>query len=465
MNEEKNIELRSESVQEILGRPPRRIIRWGISIIFAVVAGLVVGSYFFKYPDILTATITVTTENLPAGLVAKTTGKIDTLFVKEKQRVKKGDFIALIENPARFEDVMELSGRVNEWTSRQVGENACSPVHLFTRLLTLGELQTPYQQFLKAFSDYQYFIRADFHHKKIKVIEKQIYTQNLILQKSKNQLNLSREQLEAARQIFTIDSNLFEKKVLSHADYQNAKNAYLQHLQAYENAKVGIDNQNMSILQLEQSIFELQQQQSEQRNQLEQNLSSAQNQLQTQIKTWEQNYLLISPIEGIVTFTKYWQKNQNMNTGETLATVVPTEQTKIIGKIELPPRGAGKVKEGQYVNVKFDNYPYLEYGMVKVQISHISLVPIEKENQKYVVLEVVFPDSLVTNYGKTLEFTQEMTGTAEIITEDLRLLDKFLNPVRAVLKNYLQLLPPIIISSITLIADKSVFLQFEIFLF
>jgi len=34
-----------------------------------------------------------------------------------------------------------------------------------------------------------------------------------------------------------------------------------------------------------------------------------------------------------------------------------------LGKIELSPRGAGKVKEGQFVNVKFDNFPYMEYGI------------------------------------------------------------------------------------------------------
>jgi HlyD family secretion protein len=76
----------------------------------------------------------------------------------------------------------------------------------------------------------------------------------------------------------------------------------------------------------------------------------------------------------------------------------------------------------------------MEYGMIKVEIAHISLVPIDKENQKNFILEVIFPDSLVTNYGKTLEFSQEMTGTAEIITEDLRLLDRFLNPIKAVIK-------------------------------
>jgi len=41
-----------------------------------------------------------------------------------------------------------------------------------------------------------------------------------------------------------------------------------------------------------------------------------------------------------------------------------------------------------------------------------------RENQKNYVLEVVFTDSLVTIYGKTLEFSQKITGNAEIITED-----------------------------------------------
>jgi HlyD family secretion protein len=154
-----------------------------------------------------------------------------------------------------------------------------------------------------------------------------------------------------------------------------------------------------------------------------------------QIKNWEQSYLLVSPTTGIVTLTKYWQKNQNVNAGDVLVTIVPTEETKIVGKILLPPQGAGKVKEGQMVNVKFDNFPFMEFGMVRVQIKNISLVPVTVgDNQKAYMLEVDFPNNLKTNYNKELTFSQEMTGTAEIITEDLRLLDKFLNPIKAVIK-------------------------------
>ena len=437
-----NIELRSESVQEILGRPPRWIIRWGITIIFIVVAGLVVGSYFFKYPDVIQATITVTTENLPAGVMAKTTGRIDTIFVHEKQEVQQGDLLAVLESTARVEDVMFL--RDTLLVTRDNRDTLQVTRHL-SRVTNLGEIQPAYNSFIKAHEDYQYFITTNYHYKKVASIKKQIATQNLILSKSKIQLTLSNQQLATAHQVFAIDSNLFEKKVLSNADYQNARNIYLQQQQAYENARVGIDNQNMSILQLEQTIFDLEQQRNEQLNNLQIVLTGATDQLQTQIKAWEQNYLLVAPIAGVVTLTKYWQKNQNINAGEIMVTVVPDRGVarnartcnapKIVGKILLPPQGAGKVKEGQMVNVKFDNFPHMEFGMVRVQIKNISLVPVTVENnQKAYMLEVEFPEKLKTNYGKELTFSQEMTGSAEIITEDLRLLDKFLNPIKAVIK-------------------------------
>jgi HlyD family secretion protein len=107
---------------------------------------------------------------------------------------------------------------------------------------------------------------------------------------------------------------------------------------------------------------------------------------------------------------------------------------RITGKIFLPLQGAGKVKEGHLVNVKFENYPHMEYGMVRVEITNISLVPIALGENKGYILEVHFPNGLITNYGKDLAFGQQMQGTAEIITEDLRLLDRFLNPIRSLWK-------------------------------
>ena len=98
-----DLSLRSEEAREILGRPPRRIVRWGITVIFVVVAGLFIGSCFIKYPDVLQAPVTVTTEHLPAGVAARSSGKIDTLFVTEGEIVTEGAPIAVLENPARWQ--------------------------------------------------------------------------------------------------------------------------------------------------------------------------------------------------------------------------------------------------------------------------------------------------------------------------------------------------------------------------
>ncbi len=425
---EDNLNLRSEEVQEILGRPPKWIVRVGISIIFVVVAGLFVGSYFLKYPDILPAPITVTTENLPAGVMAMTTGKIDTITVAEKQTVKEGELLAVIRNPAKLEDVMAVKRMLDELDTLAVETRHGTS-------LQLGEIQSAYTAFDNALTDYRHFVETDYHNRKIAVIRKQIAAQKNLLQKTVNQLNISRKQLATAQKLFEVDSTLYSNAALSLVDYQSARNSLLQQLSSLESSKMSVDNQQMSILQSEQSIFDLEQQRIDEEQQLTSALTTAKEQLAAQIRQWEQTYLLVAPCDGKVTFTKYWQKNQNVNAGEVLVTVVPDGNTQVVGKILLPQQGAGKVKVGQTVNVKLDNFPYLEYGMVKVCIRNISMVPVQvDENTKAYMLEVEFPENLVTTYGKELTFSQEMTGTAEIITEDLRLLDKFINPIKAVIK-------------------------------
>ncbi|MDY0143599.1 MAG: HlyD family efflux transporter periplasmic adaptor subunit, partial [Bacteroidales bacterium] len=99
----------------------------------------------------------------------------------------------------------------------------------------------------------------------------------------------------------------------------------------------------------------------------------------------------------------------------------------------IPSTGIGKVKPGQTVNIKLDNYPYMEFGIIKAKIKNISLVPISTEQGIFYTAEIEINDSvLITNYNKSIPFSQNMTGIAEIITDDVRLLERFLNPLRSI---------------------------------
>ena len=428
--ENSDIELRSNEVREILNRPPKWILRYGIVLIFIVLVGLLAGSWFFRYPEILTAPIVVSTENLPFDIVAKTSKRIDTLMVAEKQRVNKNQLLGVLENSANTDDVLALESMLNDI-------NISSPVSAYGRKLDnrqyrLGELQPVYAAFVKAYEDLAFFLRTDYQTKKIRTISQQRNIQQKILNQNVKLLQISARQLETAHNQFRIDSSLFAKNALSAFEFESSKNAYLQILRGYENSNTGVETQKLSILQLEQQIFDLQQQKSEQLSQLELACHNALEALRVQLTTFKQTYFLVSMIDGVATFTKYYQKNQYVTSGETIMTIVPDERQKIIGKIRLLPQGAGKVRVGQRVNVKLNDFPYNEYGMLRVKIKNISLVPVVENNQSSYVLEVEFPDPLTTTYKKTISFRQQMSGQAEIITDDTRLLEKLLNPIRAI---------------------------------
>jgi HlyD family secretion protein len=227
---------------------------------------------------------------------------------------------------------------------------------------------------------------------------------------------------------------LYSKRAVTLVEFENAKNTFLQVQQAYQSSLSSIDNIQLTITQYEQNIFDLQQQAEEKKQTLLLALSEAYEALQSQINQWELQYTFKSAIAGKISMTKQWQKSQHINAGEVFLSIVPEETAHITGKIMLPAQGSGKVKIGQAVNVKFDGYPHMEFGMVRGKVKNISLVPIATQQGKFTMVEIEFPENLTTNYGKILDFSQEMSGAAEIITEDMRLIERFFNPVKALVK-------------------------------
>jgi mRNA-degrading endonuclease HigB of HigAB toxin-antitoxin module len=49
-------------------------------------------------------------------------------------------------------------------------------------------------------------------------------------------------------------------------------------------------------------------------------------------------------------------------------------------------------------------------------------------------LDIELPNGLKTSYKKQINFQQEMTGTADVITEDLRLIERLLYQFRDIFR-------------------------------
>lgn len=149
----KDIELRSEEVQEVMGQIPPAIQRYGIGVLLGIIVLLLVGSALFSYPEKVTTTFTLTSQNPPAYATAPVGGQIEQLYVKNGQEVRDGDYLAVLSNTARTEDILHLCERMEDW--KRKGSRTEQAGSLFPSYMPrLGDVQSAYSSCLLAWGNY-----------------------------------------------------------------------------------------------------------------------------------------------------------------------------------------------------------------------------------------------------------------------------------------------------------------------
>lgn len=90
-----------------------------------------------------------------------------------------------------------------------------------------------------------------------------------------------------------------------------------------------------------------------------------------------------------------------------------------IGKIQR--KGAGKVLVKQQVNIRIDEYPYQEFGILNGQIEKVS----NSTEEDYYEIKISLPKQLMTSHGLVIASDKNLEGKAEIITNNVTLMDRF----------------------------------------
>ncbi len=425
--------LHSEEIQEIMGRIPGWIIRWGISVIFTLFIILLLISIFFRYPETISSSIVITTLNPPSDLIARSTGKIEYLLVENQQEVKQNDIVAVLFNTADYRSVLKLEKLLMD----SVKSIDTSSAILVEDMGQLGELQPYYSSLKRSSQTYAHYmqmqaipIQQQHIENQISMLGKSIETRMIqlkILQKDKNY------ELENIKR----DSILFYAKAITEVEYEASQQKLLQKELSVANQQDALVSAQSEILNLQKQLTDLAIQYDDELNDFQLQFEEQKNLLLAQIKLWKENYILSAPNDGKITFTKYWSVNQNVITGDRLATLIPKDSLQIIGRMTIPSAGFAKVKIGQQVNVKLSGFPYMEYGLLKGRLASLSSVPeIDVSKTEGYIAEVLFPNGLISSYKKEFRFIQQMDGTAEIITKDTRLIERFLQPIKSLFENH-----------------------------
>ncbi|MBL0737081.1 HlyD family efflux transporter periplasmic adaptor subunit [Flavobacterium sp. GN10] len=430
-------ENRTEEVASIIERMPTKFGATISGIVVGLVLLLLLFGWLIKYPSILSGQIVVNTQQAPVKLIASNSGNIILLKNKSGIKVNRGAYLAYIKNEASLKDVQLLDDLLYKTNIHEVVYNKHR--HLFPENLSLGEINNKYFNFLNSL--YQYL---DYSVQQPYEFQKQINQKLLELQQSKfsqlkNDFKNQEIKYKISQSLFKKDSILFEKEVTSKADIERSIIAKANSILDYNAIDKEINNTNYQIKETQNKTQVIAIEKAVKERELVVNLFNSYYDLIDAVKKWERTYVFVSPINGKVDFLNFIKSNDYIQSGQELFKIVP-DNAQLIGQVNLPENGAGKVKVGQGVIIKLNNYPYNEYGSIKGKVKRISLVTNQQtlsDTQNKInsyLVEVSLPFGLKTNYGVELNFHAEAKGTAEVITEDRRLIERFFDNLRYKLK-------------------------------
>jgi HlyD family secretion protein len=403
-----------------------------------VIALLISTSFFVHYPDVVLAPAIFTSINAPKQVNIKVDGRLVMLMVKEGEKVNAHKIIGYMESIANHNQVIQLHKVVDSMKGLLQQLNTMASVALLDSFLlvqnrinvssdnNLGELQQAHQIFMQSFYLFKQYLNKGFFLTKKNMLQADILflqRQHQILQQQKalqlQDVGLSKETIEA-------NSILKNEKVISALDFRNEKSKYIA-------KQLSIPQINASIVANESSRHEKQKEIEQLNNEIEQQQNifvQSLNSFCTKVEEWKNKYILISPVAGNVSFTGFVQQNQQLKLGQILCYITPSN-TEFFAEVIIPQNNFGKVKQGQQVLLKLQAYPYQEFGIINGIVSQINTLP----SDSGFTAKIILPNGFTSSYKKQLQFKEGLKASAEVITSNRKLSNRFFDQFNSLLQN------------------------------
>lgn len=139
---------------------------------------------------------------------------------------------------------------------------------------------------------------------------------------------------------------------------------------------------------------------------------------------------LYAPINGTVSSLNVRNIGEVAQPGQTVVAIAPTNAPLVLSAV-LPNREAGLVKQGMPVQVKFDAFPYQDYGVISGKV--ISISPDAKLDERLGAVyqvEIALDQDKITHEDRRIPLKTGQTATAEILIRQRRIIDILLDPIR-----------------------------------
>ena len=301
--------------------------------------------------------------------------------------------------------------------------------------MNLGELGNIYNSYVVAAQHWYHLSHSKRYETMRMSLEKHINASKSISEQLLQNLKIKAQVRKNIQEEFTRDSILAKQYIVTNSELSKSQNSYLNQIENESYLHNTLLEKEAEISNSQTEIAKSHIEEEEQVEEAYVDMMSKRNILQSELQLWEKKYLIKAPMDGRLDYLGFWRENVYVLAGTELFSVVP-QRNNVIGEAFIPSVGAGKVRIGQNANVKLNDYPYDEFGLLKGRVKSISRVTNKTSTKKSVTetyrVQIIFPNGLTSNFGNTLHLNFDSKGTVEIVTKNKHLIERLFDNLKAI---------------------------------
>ncbi len=410
----------------VLSHRPPWLVQWGISLYFLLLCVVLGIGWFIRYPDRVVTTGRLVAVNAPRSLMVRSEGRLLDLLHQDGDSVEAGNLLAVLENTADYEAVLDVKMLGDSLQAAMMTGNSDAAPAYYQRLQkdnrvrNLGELQTDHQQFVQALQTFTQYLGSGYYLRRRIMLRTDLQTVEAQRKVLQQQLSLTRQDVALAGENYTVSDKLAKQQVIAPVELRNEQSKWLgkqMQIPQLENALVGNETQHN---EKQKEIAALENEIAQQKAVFVQALHK----WLASLAAWEQQYLLFAPCSGRLILTGFLQQGSTLQRGEIMGSVQPPDAGYYV-EANLPQYNFGKLRLGQKALLKFDAYPFEEFGAVDGSLHAIKMLPTDSGY----LAKLILPNGLTSSRGKNLHFQAGLRMHVEIITDNRRLLERFFSVV------------------------------------
>jgi hemolysin D len=422
----------SDSTQELLDTFPQRWSRGLLYLMMGFTAIVLPWAAFSKVDEIGTARGRLEPKGKTIRLDAPVTATVAQVSIQEGQQAKAGQRLVELQSETVQAEVQQVQARLTG-----LRQQALQLKQMQRQLQTTLRTQTQQNEAQAAeqesqIEQVQERIAASLEGLTVVrslIAQDQVRVQRL--RELQEQGIIAKVQVEEAERTLLETSQRLQQAMTevrqSQAELQKQKSSYDRILRIGDLALLDTQKQ---IQTLETDIAVTQT-----------DIAQATSQLQA-LQVQQRQRILKAPVAGTVFRLTVPSAGMVVQPGQMIAQIAPKGAPLVI-RAQIDSRESGFLRVGLPAKVKFDAYPFQDYGVVMGRVRWVSpdskRITTEAGQREVFELEVELPRPYIQTPTKRIALTPGQTATVEVIIRQRRIMDYMLDPFRTLQKGGLDL--------------------------